>query len=159
MLQSIRDFFDRNMAAGDRGQRHSIELATAALLVEVVRSDRVVDAAERMVVERAVREKFHLSPDEAARLFELAEAEVRQATDLYQFTTLVDRGFSLEQKIRIVELLWEVAFADTHLSAHEQHILWRIADLLHVSRGDYVAAKARAREAAGPGAASPAATP
>lgn len=152
MLNAIRAFFDNQVArpaAG--GDRHALQLATAALLVEVVRSDRVVDDAERAVVERAVREKFDLSAAEAAQLFELAEAEVRQATDLYQFTSLVDRSFSNDQKIRVVELLWQVAYADAQLSAYEQHILWRIADLLHVSRGDYVAAKARARQAVAPG--------
>jgi len=153
MLSSIRDFFERNIAARPTAvtEKHSIQLATAALLAEVVRSDTDVQPAERDVVLRAVREKFGLSETEAQTLIQLAEEEVKTATDYYQFTSLVNRHFSQPQKLRVVELMWEVAYADAELSAHENHMLRRIAELLHVTHADYIAAKMRARDAAGAG--------
>lgn len=149
MLNSIRDFFERNIGApaSPAGERHSIELATAALLVEVVRSDADVHPSEQQVVLRAVREKFGLSDDEAQTLLRLAEEEVRTANDYYQFTSLINREFSQQQKQRVIELMWQVAYADTELSAHENHVLRRIAELLHVTHSDYIAAKMRARDA------------
>lgn len=150
MLQSIRRFFETHVgAATDAAPGHSIELATAALLVEVSRIDRESTPQEREVVERAVREKFGLSGDEAAELVRLADAEVAQATDYFQFTSLVNRHFTAEQKQRVLELMWRVAYADAELSAHENHLMRKVADLLHVPHGDYIAAKMRAREAAG----------
>ena len=147
MLKSIREFFERNVASpGDRSPtRHSIELATAALLIEVVRCDAGVTAEERRSVETAVREKFGLSPDEAETLIRLAEDEVAQANDLFQFTSLINRHFTQEQKLRVIELMWRGAFADAHISAHEHHALRRIAELLHVPHGDYIAARTRAQ--------------
>jgi len=151
VLKSILDFFEGNLAPGDdRAQSgHTIELATAALLVEVVRCDAGVTDDERESVERAVRGKFGLSPDEAETLSRLAEEEVAQANDMFQFTSLINRDFTQEQKLRVIELMWRAALADAHVSAHEQHALRRIAELLHIPHGDYIAAKARAQASPG----------
>lgn len=149
MLKSIRDFFERHVAPGRDGEpsRHSIELATAALLVEVVRCDSGITEDERRAVLDAVRDKFGLAPDEAETLIRLAEDEVRQANDLFQFTSLINRDFTQAQKLRVIELMWRAALADSHISAHEHHVLRRIAELLHVPHGDYIAAKMRAQQA------------
>ena len=151
MLNAIREFFEAHMGASGSASdaRHAIQLATAALLVEVARLDSEIDAAERAAMLRAVRQKFGLGDDEAATLIGLAEAEARAATDYYQFTSLINRHFSQEQRQRVVELMWQVAYADAELSAHEQHVMRKIADLLYVSHGAYIAAKLRARDAAG----------
>ena len=149
MLNSIRDFFDRNIAQDASSiERHSVELATAALLVEVIRSDAGISTSEQQAVLRAVREKFGLSDEEAQTIFRLAEEEVRTANDYYQFTSLINRHFNQQQKQHVIELMWKVAYADAELAAHENHVLRRIAELLHVTHGDYIAAKMRARDAA-----------
>lgn len=151
MLDAIRDFFDKHMAvsaAPDSG-RHTIEVATAALLVEVVRMDGDIEPAERDAVLQAVHANFGLSGAEADALIRLAEQEARQASDLYQFTSLLNRSFSAEQKEQVIEHLWRVAFADAQLSAWEQHLVRKVADLLYVPHSAYIAAKLRAREAAG----------
>jgi len=149
MLNAIREFFESHLAApAERGdERHTIELATAALLVEVVRFDRDVEPAEREAVLRAVNAKFGLSGEEAAALVRLAEEEARQATDYYQFTSLINKRFSPEQKARVIEHMWRVAYADAELSAYEQHTIRKIADLLYVPHRAYIAAKLRARDA------------
>lgn len=151
MLQSIRDFFERNLAAADTPEAaaHSIQLATAALLVEVARIDRACTPQERAIALRAVRDKFGLPPAEAETLIALAEEEMARATDYFQFTTLINRHFSPEQKQRVIELMWRIAYADAELSAHENHLMRKVADLLHVPHGDYIAAKMRAQASAG----------
>jgi len=151
MLKAIRDFFEQNLgqAAAAAPEAHRLQLATAALLVEVVRSDGTIAPAEREAMLAALGGKFSLAPQEAAALVELAEQESRLANDTYQFTSLINRDFSPAQKLRVIELMWQVAYADDALGAHEQHVLRRIAELLHVPHGDYIAAKMRARDAAG----------
>jgi uncharacterized tellurite resistance protein B-like protein len=151
MLAAIQQFFDRNLAPGARpgDERHTIELATAALLVEVARAGDEITPDERNAVERAVRGKFGLNSEEAAELFELADAESRQANDYFQFTSLINKQFTPEQKERVIELMWAAAYADGELSAHEQHVMRKIAGLLYVPDSTYIAAKMRAKAAAG----------
>ena len=148
MLKAIRDFFEANLSPSDKpaGKRHTLELATATLLAEVMRLEGV-DAAERQVVMDGVRERFGLSEAEARDLVELAEEEARTAHDYYQFTSLVRERYSKEEREAIVELLWRIAYADATLSAHEEHVIRKIADLLYVQHSSYIAAKMRAKEA------------
>lgn len=149
MLDAIRRFFDEHIAtAGNVApDEHRLQVATAALIAEVMRLDGQA-APERAAFLAAVRRRFALSDDEASTLVALAEAEARDAVDYYQFTSLINRAFTAEQKAHVVELMWEVAYADGTLSAHEQHVMRKIAELLYVSHGDYIAAKLRAKAAA-----------
>jgi uncharacterized tellurite resistance protein B-like protein len=151
MLKGIREFFEQHIgqAAAPAQEAHRLQLATAALLVEVVRSDGGIAPAEREALLAAIGARFALAPEEAATLVDLAEQEARLANDTYQFTSLINRSFSPSQKMRLVELMWQVAYADAKLGAHEQHVLRKLAELLHVPHGDYIAAKMRARDAAG----------
>ncbi len=154
MLAALRDFFERHIGAPSDtpDAPHRIELATAALLVEVARNDGGVSAVEREAILSAVRGKFSLSAEEAESLVTLAEAEVREANDYFQFTSLINRTFSAEQKARVIEKMWAAAYADGELSAHENHVMRRIGDLLHIPHATYIDAKMRARDAAAGGA-------
>lgn len=150
MLNAIKEFFEKNIngPATTRGMsEHSIELATAALMIEVVRMDGAVDERERDAVMRAIQNNFHLTTDEAESLVGLAEQESKQATDLYQFTSLINKHLSHEQKADVIEHMWRVAYADNELSSYEQHVMRRIADLLYIPHATYVNAKMRAKPA------------
>jgi uncharacterized tellurite resistance protein B-like protein len=70
---------------------------------------------------------------------------MKQASDYFQFTSLINRHFTQEQKQRVIELMWRVAYSDASLSAHENHLMRKVADLLHITHGDYIAAKMRAQ--------------
>jgi uncharacterized tellurite resistance protein B-like protein len=131
-------------AAAD--DEHLLQLATAVMLVEVMRSDATFHDDERLAVLAALRDKFELTADEAARLAELAETTAHAATDLYAFTSRINERFEMPQKLKMVEHMWRVAYADGTLSAHERHVMWRIADLLHVPQGAYHHARQRAQQ-------------
>lgn len=155
MFKTLKDLFDglSPSAAGRDAatDEHALQLATAVMLVEVMRADMSFHAGEREAVLAGLLDKFTLSEDEALRLTELAEATARQATDLFSFTSRINERFDMPQKLRMVEHMWRVAYADGHLSAHERHVMWRIADLLHVPQGAYVNARMRAeKEASSP---------
>ena len=89
---------------------------------------------------------FDLSEDEAQRLSELGEAAASDATDLFTFTSRINERFEMSQKLWMIEQMWRVAYADGRLTEHERHVLWRIADLLHVPQGAYVHARLRAQQ-------------
>lgn len=152
MIAGIKNFFTQMIEPGAKetgvASQHALQLATAALLLEMMRMDSSVTAAETAAVTKVLRSRFGLRAEEVEMLMVLAADEARQATDYFQFTSLINKSFSAEQKVQVVEYLWQVAYADGHLDAHEQHFMRKIADLLYVSHADYVAAKQRAREAA-----------
>jgi uncharacterized tellurite resistance protein B-like protein len=154
MLKTLKDLFDAWAPAPTGTPRphdeHDLRLATAVLLVEVMRSDHALAEAEQDAVRAALQARFALSADESERLAELAHGSARAATDYYAYTSRIDAAFDMDEKIRIVELMWQVAYADGHLDAHEQHVMRRLSDLLHVPHGAYVHAKMRAAAAAGP---------
>lgn len=150
MLRTLKDLFDSFSAppAPGPGREHSIELATAVLLVEVMRADPEISEPERESVLGALRRKFTMAEDELARIVELAHDASRQASDFHQFTSVLNRELGQDEKIRIVEQMWQVAYADGQLGAHENHVIARVAGLLHVTHGEYIGAKLRAKEAA-----------
>lgn len=149
MLSRIREFFDaaidKQSASPDPAEsEHALRLATAALLMEISRADTEVTAGEREEIAAAVQQVFELDAQETEQLVQLAEEEVEHSTSLYQFTRLVDERFSPAQKKQIVELMWRVGNADGRLDKHEEHLVWRISDLLHVPHAHYTHAKHKA---------------
>ena len=154
MLKTLKDLLNGLLPPApeqpEATAEHTLQLATAVMLVEVMRADPSFHAGEREAVRAALCEKFALSTDEAERLSELAVATANQATDLFGFTTHINAHFEMPQKLRMIEHMWRVAYADGQLSAHERHVMWRVADLLHVPQGAYVHARMRAERAASP---------
>lgn len=152
MIGSLREFFARLAQPGAHPEVESedaLRLATAALLVEMMRMDDEVSAAERAAVAEALRDKFGLPPDEVAALISQAQTQARQAAGYHEFTSLIHRHFSPQRKLALIERLWTVAYADGRLDAHEHHLMRKLADLLYIPQGDFVLAKARARAALG----------
>jgi uncharacterized tellurite resistance protein B-like protein len=150
MFSTVRDFFRHHIephaeAPGPPGE-HALRLAAAALLFEVVRADGEVKAEERTVMRAAVQGTFGLTAEDTSELISLAESASRSAISLYEFTHVIDEAFSAEQKKRVVELLWLVAFADGDKDALEEHLVRKIAGLLHVPHPDFIDAKLRARQ-------------
>jgi uncharacterized tellurite resistance protein B-like protein len=96
-----------------------------------------------------LQQRFALAADEQARLLELAEHSAKNAVDFHAFTSTLNEQLSFEDKVQVVEAMWAVAYTDGQLTAHENHVLWRVADLLHVPHGAYINAKLRAKAAAG----------
>ncbi len=149
MLKNLKELFDQLIAPAvesPQAGEHALQLATAVLLVEVMRADPEMTDAEREVVGDALRKTFVLSPDESDVLFDRAARISREATDFFTFTSRVNESFSMQQKVDMIEAMWRVAYADGNLDAHENHVMRRIGDLLHVPQGAYANAKMRARD-------------
>ena len=154
MLLTLKDLFDSFTAPAAQRQpaerQHTVQLATAVLLVEVTKADPATGPDEQAALFEALTAKFALTPDELARLVELAEASAKGLYDYHRFTSTLNEQFTQEQKIQVVEAMWQIAFADGHLDVHENHLISKVAGLLHVTHGEYIAAKLHARAAASP---------
>lgn len=147
MLQAIKQFFEQGISSNlhsEQDNEHALQLATTALLFEMMRMDDDHHEAEHAVIREIIGRKFSLSSSETEQLLQLAEQEAAESTDYHQFTQLINRSFSPEQKIKVVEHLWLVAYADGQLDKYEEHLVRKIAELLYVPHQAFIAAKHRA---------------
>jgi uncharacterized tellurite resistance protein B-like protein len=113
-------------------------LAAVALLVHVANADGRVDLAERRKLQTIIKERFGLDAPAAAKLTALAEQSDREAVDFYHFTSVLKRALDDGGRLKIVEMLWDIAFADGAVHELEENTIWRIAELLGVSTRDRV---------------------
>ncbi len=144
MLKAIKQFFDSHIGQAEaqaQDSEHRLQVATAALFIEIARADFHIQDQEMAKIAAALRSKFHLAAEEVNELLELAAREARQAVSYYEFTSLINKEFSFEQKLKVIELMWQVAYADDHLQKYEEALVRKIADLLYISHSDFIAAK------------------
>ncbi|MCW8864001.1 MAG: TerB family tellurite resistance protein [Colwellia sp.] len=143
MIDKISTFFNTLLAQEDKENDNelSLEIACAVLLCEVMRADSVYTEAEQEQLSLILTKQFDLNEQEVstilAQAFELSE----NANDFYQFTSTLNQQYSLDERIKIVTLLWQVAYADGELASIEEHIIRKIADLLHLRHSEYIATK------------------
>ena len=149
MLKRITAFFESTMSVattdGSGNAEHKKQMAAAALLIEVLKSDYQHRDEEWSAVEKSLHDLFGLSNDEITRITALAEEEVHNATSLNGFTRCINDQYSNEEKIKVVEMLWRIALADGVIDKHENHIMRKISALLYIPHKDYVRAKQQAR--------------
>ncbi len=150
MVGSIKQFFEKKIKPPHRSSEklseHSLQLATAVLLIEIMRADKKISNDERGIITKSIYSKFNLTEEETDTLLQLAEEEISKSTDYYEFTSLINKGFTYEQKLNVVEHMWEVAFADAGLDKYEEYIIRKIANLLHLSHKDFIEAKLRIKK-------------
>ncbi|HEC20594.1 MAG TPA: TerB family tellurite resistance protein [Gammaproteobacteria bacterium] len=152
MIERFKQFFEKHLSpAADGGamDEDQLHLAAAALLVEMTRADGEVKAEEKEAVARALGKAFTLDRQRSAELITLAESELADATCYFEFTSLINKHFSQTQKAQVVEMLWEVAYADAEMEMYEEHLLRRLSDLLHVPHAEFIRAKLRVQERLG----------
>jgi len=149
MLNSIKSFFESKIAHTEEEnfpKIKKIDLACAALLIEVINSDRVLDERESNEFIETLRESLNLDQDELDELVQLAESEARQATSLYEFTRLINDEYDYKAKVRLIENMWRIAFSDEQLDKYEEHLIRKISDLIYVSHSDFIKTKLNTRK-------------
>lgn len=121
-------------------------LAAAALLVHVVTSDNDFNQTEHDRLREVLSYRFAMDPADAEKLIEAAQRADNEAVDLYQFTSVLNRLMDDEGRKRIVEMMFEVAYADGQLSEFEDNVVWRASELLNVSSRDRVTIRKHMRD-------------
>lgn len=121
-------------------------LAAAALLIHLAKVDGICSLAERRRLEALIEERFGLDAQKAAELTAVAEQADRKAVDFYQFTSLLKHTLDANGRLKVVEMLWEIAFADGAVHELEENTIWRLAELLGVSSRDRILLRQRVAE-------------
>ncbi len=147
MLAAIKRFFeDKITTTTENDIEHKLRLATAALMIEMMLDDGKEHDAELNTLIEKLQNTFDLDLKETTELFNLAHEEVKEAVDYHQFTTLIAKNYSQPQKIKVIENLWAIAYADDKLDQYEELMVRKIADLIYVSHSDFMQAKHRVIE-------------
>ncbi|MFL2546279.1 MAG: TerB family tellurite resistance protein [Candidatus Rariloculaceae bacterium] len=151
MLKQLRDIFSStlgNSVQEDPGARdHGLRLATAALLIEVVRADYEEDIKETHAVIRQLQTRFELTEEETLLLVKEAEQKADDSVSLQDFTRLLHENLSIEEKHSVIEMLWMIALADDHLDKHEDYVVRKVAELLYVTHGDLIRIRNEVKQA------------
>jgi uncharacterized tellurite resistance protein B-like protein len=148
MIDRIRQFFEQHIIAPDVVSEdeldHQLRLASAALMIEGLHADYSVNQDELDILRDTLQQNFGISQDEALELIQLAKAERTEATDYYQFTSLINEYYTQQQKRDLVTHLWQMAYADRTIHKFEEHLVRRLSDLLHVPHSAFIQSKHKA---------------
>ena len=147
MISKIKGFFAKNILEAEDATVKTEQLAAAALLVEVMVIDGHMDDQELQSISTTLCSILELSMDQVDELITLSKAEVEDATSLYQFTKQINDHYDLEGKLQLLTSMWRVAYADGELDKHEENIIRRVADLLHIRHSEYIRCKLDAKKA------------
>jgi uncharacterized tellurite resistance protein B-like protein len=136
MFDAFRRFLS-DFTAGDkhpsRFNDDDYRLAASALLVHAAAIDGEVSDLERAKLHAVIKRRFDLDEETTEEMMVEATAAEHEAIDLYHFTSLLNRSLDHEGRRRIVEMMWEIVYADGHVTEFEDNLLWRAADLLGIS--------------------------
>ena len=141
LIKRLKDLLGSEGTATREVEDRALELACAALMFEVARADFSVETTEQDAVTSLLTAQFNLGTDEVSTITEAAVEQADAATCLFEFTRTLNELASAEQERNLLVMMWRVAMADNELSRYEEHVIRKVADLLYVPHGDFIAAK------------------
>lgn len=145
MLNSLKRFFAKETQTESPGNRevcdHDIRVATCALLVEISRIDETFTDEELEMVLSILKDRYSLPKEHADALIAEAEEELDQSVDLWQFAKLINENYSNEEKIEIIEMLWQIVYVDGKMDQYEHYLMNKLKNLLRLSHQQLIEAK------------------
>ncbi len=147
ILERISGALNKEKVSSTGDREDAIELATAALMIEVARADHHFDPREFEKLIKLLEARLKLTPDAALLLSEQAETRVENSVSLYEFTRRLHDSLEPAEKSSIVDMLWQVAFADGRLDMYEDALILKLSDLLYVPRTEVMRLKSVAKKA------------
>ena len=123
---------------------HALRVATAVLLVEVARADFIIVPSEKLRLRELLEQQFHLSTQELDALLEEAEADADRMVSIQHVTRLLNQHYDHAMKRRVVEMMWQLVYADGEKDRYEEHLIRQVADLLYVSHSEFIQARHKA---------------
>ncbi len=142
MIDLIKKIVGGNETGSEKkSDTGDINLATCALLLELANVDGKFSRQERDNITVIFKTKYSLSDEEVNELIKSSEAELENSIDLWQFTNTINQSYSLDEKLKVIETVWEVAYSDGRLEQHEDYLAHKLAGLLRLSHKQLIDAK------------------
>ncbi len=150
MLAKIKNFLEKSLQSESLEEEStlSLEQACAVMLAEVSRADYELSDEELLKIEQSLSKLFNLEATSLKEIMEFATAHSSEATSYYPFTSTINKSFAYEQRVQLVQMLWEIAYADGNLDKFEDSVVRKISELLYVSHSDFIQSKHKAAERA-----------
>ena len=152
MLKKIKGYISElgNQSSDPENQeekeKNIINNACAALLIETALADKVFKAEEIDSMKNTLREVYEIDEKDLNELITESEKKVSESTSLYEYTRLINDLCDYQDKLKLINNLWAIAFADKHLDKYEEYLIRKISDLLHVSHSDFIQQKLNVKE-------------
>lgn len=145
MISLVKRFFNapenRSQDQGDKNTIHDIRIATCALLLEMADIDGEFSDIEKNNIIERFQKDYDLSDEYVDELIEVSRQELEGSIDLWQFTNLINQNYSLEEKIKIIEMVWDIAYSDGRLDQHEDYLAHKLSNLLRLNHKQLIDAK------------------
>ena len=141
MLKKLKDLFISADVAHENDDNKRLQVSLAALLVEIARADFDETAEEDNEIARILVDYFSVSADEAIALLTEAQVATDDSVSLYEFIRTLHASLSAEERLKVIELLWQLALSDKILNKYEDHLVRKIADLMYVPNSDVIRIK------------------
>jgi len=149
MLDIVKRFFSKatadNSNAANQNTVHDLRVATCALFVEMARIDETFTEAEMESIISILKKKYGLSRELADALIEESNKELDESVDLWQFARLINENYSTDEKIEIVETLWQIVYIDGKMDKYEHYLMNKLKNLLRLTHGQLIDAKLKVK--------------
>ena len=152
MLKKIKGYISEigNESSDSENQeekeKNIINNACAALLIETALADKVFNIEEIDSMKKTLREVYEIDEKDLDELISESEKKVSESTSLYEYTRLINDLCDYQDKLKLINNLWAIAFADKHLDKYEEFLIRKISDLLYVSHSDFIQQKLSVKE-------------
>jgi len=120
--------------------------ACIALLLETSMADEILDESELLALKNTLQKDFQINEDEIDELIDLAKENVEDSTSLYEFTRDINDNFDATERVKLIESMWKIAYADGNIDKYEEHIIRKVSNLIYVAHSDFIKAKLSAKE-------------
>ena len=120
--------------------------ACIALLLETSMADEILDESELMALKNTLQKDFQINEDEIDELINLAKENVEDSNSLYEFTRDINDNLDAAERVKLIESMWKIAYADGNIDKYEEHIIRKVSNLIYVAHSDFIKAKLSAKE-------------
>ena len=120
--------------------------ACIALLLETSMADEILDETKVMAMKNTLQKDFQINENEIDELINLAKENVEDSTSLYEFTRDINDNFDATERVKLIESMWKIAYADGNIDKYEEHIIRKVSNLIYVAHSDFIKAKLSAKE-------------
>lgn len=141
MFERLKGILAGEEEAASAESDRRLHVATAVILLEVALSDDEYSESERELIVEILRGKFGLDDESVGELMQISEEQRRESIDLWYFTEIINSRYDDEEKFRVIEMVWQVVYADGRLDKYEDHIVHKLARILHISHARMIEAK------------------
>lgn len=145
-LQQLLNLLSSKNEPGTKVEKQNQEIATTVLFLEMAYADSVLSAEEEQHIRSSVEGLFSLTADEVSGLIEAAREKRNERQDIWLFTDLIKRNFDRDAKKQIIDMLWELIYADGHMDTFEEALIRKITNLLGLSHGEMIQSKLKAKK-------------